>query len=172
MVSLWQNVNLLKGSEYIYKPLYVIFNILHETSITYKQYHKAIFAVWWCHLWSCLNTAIFTAQALCGLCTRMIRKPLKGWKSRAVVQMWKPLHVFKVSFCNCVSYPWSTEWGSYLVVVYQIENQVYVSVYWLVLSQLRFHFIQPVDECLEGICKLTREQQGLLQLVLSAGEHK
>lgn len=60
----------------------------------------------------------------------------------------------------------------YLVVVYQVQNQVYVSVHWLVLSQLRFHSVQPVNKSLEGVCKLAREQQGLLQLVLSAGEHK
>lgn len=60
----------------------------------------------------------------------------------------------------------------YLMVVYQVENQVNVSMYRLVLSQLRLHLIQPVDESLEGICKLTREQQGLLQFVLSADEHK
>lgn len=52
--------------------------------------------------------------------------------------------------------------GTYLVVVYQVENQVYVSVYGLVLSQLRFHSVQPVDERLESICKLPGEQQGLL----------
>lgn len=60
----------------------------------------------------------------------------------------------------------------YLVVVYQVENQVYVSVYGLVLSQLRFHPVQPVNESLEGVCKLAGEQQGLLKLVLPAGEHK
>lgn len=60
---------------------------------------------------------------------------------------------------------------SYLVVVYQVENQVYVSVYGLVLSQLRFHSVQPVNESLESVCKLAREQQGLLKLVLSVGEH-
>lgn len=60
----------------------------------------------------------------------------------------------------------------YLVVVYQVENQVYVSVYGLVLSQLRFHSVQPVDKSLESICELAGEQQGLLQLVLSAGENK
>ena len=60
----------------------------------------------------------------------------------------------------------------YLVVVYQVENQVYVSMNGLVLSQLRFHFIQPVNESLEGVCELAGEEQGLLQLVLSAGEDK
>lgn len=60
----------------------------------------------------------------------------------------------------------------YLVVVYQVENQVYVSMYGLVLSQLRFHSVQPVNESLESVCKLAGEQQGLLKLVLSAGEHK
>lgn len=59
----------------------------------------------------------------------------------------------------------------YLVVVYQVENQVNVSMYWLVLSQLRFHSVQPVNESLESICKLAGEQQGLLKLVLSAEEH-
>lgn len=60
----------------------------------------------------------------------------------------------------------------YLVVVYQVENQVYVSVYGLVLSQLRFHSVQPVNKSLESICKLAGEQQGLFQLVLSAVQNK
>ena len=60
----------------------------------------------------------------------------------------------------------------YLVVVYEVENQVYVSMYGLVLSQLRFHSVQPVNESLESVFKLAREQQGLLQLVLSAGDNK
>lgn len=60
----------------------------------------------------------------------------------------------------------------YLVVIHQVENQINVSMHGLVLSQLRFHFIQPVDESLEGVCKLTGEQQGLLQLVLSAAENQ
>lgn len=59
---------------------------------------------------------------------------------------------------------------SYLVVVYQVENQVNVSVYGLVLRQLGFHSVQPVNESLQSICKLAGEQQGLLKLVLSAGE--
>ena len=61
---------------------------------------------------------------------------------------------------------------SYLVGVYQVEDQVYVSVYGLVLSQLRLHPVQPVNESLESVCKLSREQQGLLKLVLSAREHR
>lgn len=61
---------------------------------------------------------------------------------------------------------------SYLVVVYQVENQVYVSMYRLVLSQLRFHSVQPVNESLESVCKLAGKQQGLLQLVLSAEERR
>lgn len=71
----------------------------------------------------------------------------------------------------------SAKWDSggravfYLVVVYEIEDQVYVSMYWLVLSQLRLNSVQPVNEGLQGVCKLSGEQQGLLQLVLSAGEH-
>lgn len=60
----------------------------------------------------------------------------------------------------------------YLVGVYQVENQINVSMHGLVLSQLRLHFIQPVNESLEGIGKLPGEQQGLLQLVLSAEENK
>lgn len=60
----------------------------------------------------------------------------------------------------------------YLVVVYQVEDQVYVSVYGLVLSQLRFHSVQPVNKSLESVCKLSGEQQGLLQFVLSAAEKK
>lgn len=60
----------------------------------------------------------------------------------------------------------------YLVVVYQVEHQVYVSVYRLVLSQLRFHSVQPVNESLESVCKLTGEQQGLLELVLSGVQNK
>lgn len=60
----------------------------------------------------------------------------------------------------------------YLVVVYQVEDQVYVSVHGLVLGQLRLHSVQPVNESLERVCKLSGEQQGFLQLVLSAGDHK
>ncbi len=60
----------------------------------------------------------------------------------------------------------------YLVVVYEVENQVYVSVYGLVLSQLRLHSVQPVNESLESVSKLAGEQQCLLKLVLPAGEHK
>lgn len=66
----------------------------------------------------------------------------------------------------------SLVWFFYLVVVYQVENQVYVSMYGLVLSQLRLHLVQPVNKSLESICKLAREQQGLLQLVLSARANK
>lgn len=58
------------------------------------------------------------------------------------------------------------------MVVYQVEHQVYVSVYRLVLSQLRFHSVQPVNESLESVCKLAGEQQSLLQLVLSGVENK
>lgn len=71
----------------------------------------------------------------------------------------------------------SAKWDSggcavfYLVVVYEIEDQVYVSMYWLVLSQLWLDSVQPVNESLQSVRKLSREQQGLLQLVLSAGEH-
>lgn len=60
-------------------------------------------------------------------------------------------------------------WFSYLMVVYQVENQVYVPMDRLVFSQLRLHSVQPVDQSLEGVCELAGEQQGLLQLVLSAG---
>lgn len=60
----------------------------------------------------------------------------------------------------------------YLVVVYQVENQVYVSMHGLVLSHLRLHSVEPINESLESVCKLAGEQQGLLKLVLSAGEHK
>ena len=56
---------------------------------------------------------------------------------------------------------WSC-FDSYLVVVYQVENQVYVSMHGLVLSQLRFHSVQPVNESLESVCKLAGKQQGLL----------
>lgn len=56
------------------------------------------------------------------------------------------------------------------MVVDQVENQVYVSVYGLVLSQLRLHSVQPVDQSLQSVCELTREQQSLLQLVLPAGQ--
>lgn len=58
------------------------------------------------------------------------------------------------------------------MVVYQVENQVYVSVHGLVLSQLRFHSVQPVNESLESVRKLAGEQQSLLQFVLSAGKNK
>lgn len=42
----------------------------------------------------------------------------------------------------------------YLVVVYKVEDQVYISMYGLVLSQLRFHSVKPVNQGLESICKL------------------
>lgn len=73
-----------------------------------------------------------------------------------------------------VSFGHTAVWSGvfYLVVVYQIENQVYVSMDGLVLSQLRLHSVQPVNESLESVCELAGEQQGLLKLVLSAGEHK
>lgn len=60
----------------------------------------------------------------------------------------------------------------YLVVVDQVKNQVYVSVHGLVLGQLRLHSVEPVNESLERICKLSGEEQGFLQLVLSAGDHE
>lgn len=44
-------------------------------------------------------------------------------------------------------------------------------MYRLVLSHLRFHSVQPVNESLESVCKLAGEQQGLLEFVLSAGGH-
>lgn len=50
----------------------------------------------------------------------------------------------------------------YLVVIYQVENQVYVSMYGLVVSQLRLHSVQPVNKRLESVCKLAGEQKGLL----------
>lgn len=43
----------------------------------------------------------------------------------------------------------------YLVVVYQVEDQVDVSVHRLVLSQLRFHSVEPVDESLQSVCELS-----------------
>ena len=43
----------------------------------------------------------------------------------------------------------------YLVVVDQVEHQVYVPVDGLVLSHLRLHLVQPVDERLQGLCELT-----------------
>lgn len=43
----------------------------------------------------------------------------------------------------------------YLVVVYQVKNQVYVSMHGLVLGQLRLHSVEPVNESLERICKLS-----------------
>lgn len=54
----------------------------------------------------------------------------------------------------------------YLVTVDEIEHQVYISMYWLVLGQLRLHSVQPVNQGLQGISKLTREQQRLFQFVL------
>lgn len=42
----------------------------------------------------------------------------------------------------------------------------------LVLGQLWFHSVQPVGESLESVSKLSREQQRLLQFVLSARENK
>lgn len=63
-------------------------------------------------------------------------------------------------------------WLSYLVAVYEVEDQVYVSVHWLVLSQLRLHSVQPVNQSLQGVRELSGEQQRLLQLVLPARERK
>lgn len=117
------------------------------------------------------------------------------WKERAVLlQQWKlaacfwswvsmlPLESLLKTKLPSVSTKWdilgalghAVVWSGlfYLVVVYQVENQVYVSMNRLVLSHLRFHSVQPVNESLESVCKLAREQQGLLKLVLSAGEHK
>lgn len=61
---------------------------------------------------------------------------------------------------------------SYLVAVYEVEDQVYVSVHRLVLGQLRLHSVQPVDQRLQGVSELSREQQRLLQLVLPERERK
>lgn len=60
----------------------------------------------------------------------------------------------------------------YLVVVDEVEDQVDVSVHGLVLGQLGLHPVQPVNESLESVCKLSGEQQGFLQLILSAGDHE
>lgn len=56
------------------------------------------------------------------------------------------------------------------MAVNEIQDEVYVPVYRLIFSQLWFHFIQPVDESLQCVCELTREQQSFLQLVLSEGK--
>lgn len=60
----------------------------------------------------------------------------------------------------------------YLVTVNEIKDQVYISMYWLVLGQLRLHSVQPVNQGLKGISKLTREQQCLLKLVLPERKHR
>lgn len=61
---------------------------------------------------------------------------------------------------------------SYLVAVYEVEDQVYVSVHRLVLGQLRLHSVEPVDQSLQGVRELSGEQQRLLQLVLPARERR
>lgn len=61
---------------------------------------------------------------------------------------------------------------SYLVAVYEVEDQVYVSVHRLVLGQLRLHSVKPVDQSLQGVRELSGEQQRLLQLVLPARERR
>lgn len=59
---------------------------------------------------------------------------------------------------------------SYLVAVYEVEDQVNVSVHRLILSQLRLHSVQPIDQSLQGVRELSGEQKRLLQLVLPARE--
>lgn len=54
------------------------------------------------------------------------------------------------------------------MVVYQVQNQVDVSMNWLVLSHLWLHPVQPVNESLQSVFELAGEQQCLLQLVLPA----
>jgi len=51
--------------------------------------------------------------------------------------------------------------------VHEVGHQIQVSVDGLVFGQLRLHSVQPVHQHLKSLCKLTREQQRLLQLVLS-----
>lgn len=46
--------------------------------------------------------------------------------------------------------------------VHQVGHQIQISMYWLVLSQLRLNAIQPVHQGLESLCKLAGEKQGLL----------
>ena len=53
------------------------------------------------------------------------------------------------------------------MVVHEVEHEVDVSVDGLVVSQLWLHLVQPVYERLQCLCELAREQQRLLQLVLS-----
>lgn len=80
------------------------------------------------------------------------------------------ISLFSITESLCLHWLWSVG-ALYLVVVYQVENQVYISMNWLVLSHLWFNSIEPVNERLQSICKLAREQQGLFQLILS-GKNK
>lgn len=50
--------------------------------------------------------------------------------------------------------------------VHEVGDQVQVSMDRLIFCKLRFHTIQPIYKSLESLCKLTREQQSFLQLVL------
>ena len=55
----------------------------------------------------------------------------------------------------------------YLVGVHEVGDQVQVTVDGLVLTELGLHSVQPVHQRLQGLRKLAREQEGLLQFVLS-----
>lgn len=50
--------------------------------------------------------------------------------------------------------------------IHQVHDQVQVSMDRLVLSQLRFHLVEPVHQSLQCIHELPREQESFFQLVL------
>lgn len=54
--------------------------------------------------------------------------------------------------------------------IHEIRDKVQVSMDRLVFSQLWLYAVQPVHKCLQSLGKLTREQQGLLQLMLPENE--
>lgn len=60
--------------------------------------------------------------------------------------------------------------GADLVCIQQVADQVHISVHRLLLAELRLDPVQPVHQRLQGVRKLTREQEGLLQLVLPERE--
>lgn len=50
--------------------------------------------------------------------------------------------------------------------IHQVHDQIQITMDRLILSQLWLHFIKPVDQGLQCIHELAREEQGFFQLVL------
>lgn len=62
--------------------------------------------------------------------------------------------------------PYSPDFTTYLMGIHEVHDKIEVSMHGLVFSQLRLHFVQPVNQGLQSIHELAWKQQGLLQLVL------